>query len=58
MNLNKKLYYDYNNLQAILENKNNDIVHLKNQLNDYVENNTRLNEEKNELELIVKFVIN
>lgn len=50
---NKKLYQDYTNLQMMLENKSNEISHLRNGLNDIVQKNGQLSEEKKELEKLV-----
>src|SRR5690349_5414211 len=39
---NKKLFQDYSNLQLILENKTNEINHLKIQLNEYIQVNASI----------------
>ena len=50
---NKKLYQDYTGLQSLLETKSNEINHLRHQLNEFMQVNSRLVEEKIEIEKIV-----
>ena len=48
--LNKKLYGELNNLEKIIEDKNQEISHLSKQLDTFYENNVNLNDDKLSLE--------
>lgn len=52
--LNKKLYGELNNLEKIIEDKNQEISHLSKQLDTFYENNVNLNDDKLNLEKKVK----
>lgn len=50
---------DFNNIQNILENKNNEINILRSDVSGLVQDNNFLKQEKNKLELLVKiFLLN
>jgi len=55
--LNKKLYGELNNLEKVIEDKNDEITNLSRQIDQFYENNVLLSDEKLSLEKkVYKFI--